>query len=53
MAREGEGRSYHDMVIPIEDENVVNSDNINERMDDVNEMDLTNPNPEPKQAKPC
>jgi len=31
------------VVIPIEDE----------RMDDDNEMDLTNPNPEPKQAKPC
>src|SRR5258708_1573789 len=41
------------VVVPTEDENVVNFDNINERMNHDNEMDLADGNPEPRQSKPC
>ncbi len=40
------------VVIPVENESVVNPDNIDRRMDHEKEMDLADAIPEPEQIKP-
>jgi len=41
------------VVVPVENESIVNPDNIDRRMDHEKEMDLADAIPEPEQIKPC